>query len=72
MVKAQNSDVTPSTLSDEERQERRDIIKSSEHSLRLEGLESSEYSKELSERWIAGEITLEEHEALLEEHYGLR
>ncbi len=71
MVKAQNSDVTPSTLSDEERQERHEIIKSTEHSLSIEGLETSEYGKELATKWANGEITLDERRALVRKHHGL-
>lgn len=55
-----------------ERARRQRITEQSEHSLRLEGMDESHFARGLAAKWVAGEITLDEREAQLLEHYGLQ
>ncbi len=58
-------------ITDAERERRQRITEQSEHSLRLEEMELSDFARGLAAKWVAGEITSEECEALILEHYGL-
>lgn len=57
------------TISNEEQAKRRYNVEQAFHSTRLEGREPSQDSIELSEKWIIGEITLEEwHQKIMESY----
>ena len=47
-------------IADAKREERKNIAEQAMHSNRLEGLESSVEHKENIERWVNGEVTIDE------------
>jgi len=57
---------------DPERQQRAYDVAEARASNELEGYTQSEYGKELSQRYIDGEITIDDQIRLLDEHYGIK
>lgn len=56
-------------ISPEEQAKRRWNVEQAFHSTRLEGLETSQESRDLAERWIRDEITLDEwHKTIMAKH----
>ena len=58
-------------ISPEEQAKRRYNVEQAFHSTRLEGLEPSQESIELSEQWIRDKITLDEWIARSKKKYGI-
>ena len=59
----------PSHLSPEEQQRRREIIEQGVTQVRLEGLEPPAIYWDCAERYIRGELTLDEMHAMLLQHF---
>ena len=58
-------------ISPEEQAKRRYIVEQAFHSNRLEGLETSQESRDLSEQWIQDEITLEQWLSEIKKKHGI-
>lgn len=62
--------MTASTMSDDEKARRRKAIDYARASVRLEGFVLDDEIERLNERYVAGEITSDEHSAAVRRHAG--
>lgn len=58
-------------ITPEEQAKRRWDVEQAWHSTRLEGLEPSQESRDLGEKWIKGEITIEEWIIQIKRKHGI-
>lgn len=58
-------------MTPEEQAKRRYIVEQAFHNTRLEGLETSQESRDLSEQWIRDEITLEQWLSEIKKKHGI-